>query len=237
MNYVFNEDGSIKVGPNNRPLYLDSDGQERELSVSALNDKINNVTAESNERRKKLSEVREQLAAFSGIEDPQAAISALQTVKTMDKDQKAALENMRTEINTIWEGKQKEWEEERSKLNGQLFTSNVSNKFATSKVVKGLTLTPDIAQAFFGKHFAPDGTATDAAGNKILSKDNPGKDAGFDEALSVIIDQYPNKDAILRSSAGTGSSGFQSGDGGGVDQPKTPSEKIAAGLEERQNRN
>jgi len=42
---------------------------------------------------------------------------------------------------------------------------------------------------------------------KIISKNNYGQLAGFDEALRIIVDQYPMKDAIIRAGAGGGAGG------------------------------
>jgi len=46
----------------------------------------------------------------------------------------------------------------------------------------------------------------------------PGEAAGFDEALSILVEHYPYKDQILK---GTGASGGGSGGGNGNTNPNT----------------
>jgi hypothetical protein len=62
-------------------------------------------------------------------------------------------------------------------------------------------------QARFGQNFKIENgkiVATDLTGNKIFSRARPGEHADFEEALEILVDQYPHKDQILK---GTGSSG------------------------------
>lgn len=109
---------------------------------------------------------------------------------------------------------------------GQIRKLMVSNRFNTSKYFNGeksiTTLPPDAAEALFGKNFQVVEEANNelslkafAADGKteLLSKINPGEPADFNEAVSLIIDKYPNRDSILR--AIDGGSGGQGGQGGG----------------------
>ena len=73
---------------------------------------------------------------------------------------------------------------------------------------------PDIAANYFSKNFSVEGEGNNArvigylGGERIFSKEKPGEVAEFEEALGVIIDAYPMKDSIMRSSGGgAGSSG------------------------------
>ena len=80
-------------------------------------------------------------------------------------------------------------------------------------------ITPDFAEAYFGKYFKiEDGKAVAYIGdNMICSRENPCDPAPMDEALAIIVDQYPMKDRILRSSGANGSGSQQSnttGNGG-----------------------
>jgi hypothetical protein len=82
-------------------------------------------------------------------------------------------------------------------------------------------LPPDIAETYFGKHFKVEqGTngkliviGYDSKGNQIYSRKKPGELAEFDEAIIRIVDEYPQKDQILRG--GKGGSGGEGGSGGG----------------------
>ncbi|RLC88511.1 MAG: hypothetical protein DRJ03_02570 [Chloroflexi bacterium] len=228
MKYVLTENGNIKM-TDGKPTVKDGD---KEFGIDAIGaqTKITTITAESNDRRKKLGEANTSLEAFKGIEDPKAAIAALQKVGSMDKDQAAALDKMKLTVNTAWEAKEKEWGTEKETLNSKLFDATVGAQFATSKVIKGTVLPADIAKATFGKHFNADGTANDAAGNQINSIAKPGEPAGFDEAMEHILKAYPDRASIMKGSGANGSGGYQTGDGQGGTSVKTAGQNIAEGL-------
>ena len=64
-----------------------------------------------------------------------------------------------------------------------------------------------MVQSVFGKHLKiEDGNvvAYDAHGNKLYSKARPGEAADFDEALEILVDQYPYRDQILKGSGHSG---------------------------------
>lgn len=74
-----------------------------------------------------------------------------------------------------------------------------------------------MVQAAFGRHFkVVDGklAASDANGNPIYSRKQPGAQADFDEALGILIDQYPHKDSILKADNKPGSGAPANGGGG-----------------------
>lgn len=58
--------------------------------------------------------------------------------------------------------------------------------------------------------------AYDQSGNKIFSRARPGELADFDEALEVLVDQYPHKEQILKAS---GANGGGAGTSNGVVSP------------------
>ena len=74
-----------------------------------------------------------------------------------------------------------------------------------------------MVQASFGKNFkVEDGKiAAYKDGNRIFSVENVGEHAEFDEALSVLVDTYPNKNAILKGSGNSGSGSEETGGTGG----------------------
>lgn len=68
-------------------------------------------------------------------------------------------------------------------------------------------LTPEIAEAFYGKYVDLDGdqvVVKDAAGQVILDV-RTGKPARFADAIGELITSLPNKDHVLRGSGKTGS--------------------------------
>jgi len=234
MEYVLAENGNIKIGPNGQPMVKNPDGSEHEIDAIGAQAKITGLVKESNDRRKKLGDATTALEAFVEIEDPVAAIEALQTVAGFDDKMKLKVDEIKNTVNKAWKLKEEAWNTEKKGLQDSLFISNTGSKFATSKVIDGLVLTPDIAQAYFGKHFGFDGTATDASGQTIYSKERPGEPASFDEAMTHLINEYPNKNDILKSFAGDGSGGHQSGDGGeGQVEGKSSHTNIKEGLAAR----
>ena len=107
-----------------------------------------------------------------------------------------------------------------------------------------LALPADIVQARFGRHFTiQEGRvqAKDAAGNVIYSKSNPGAPADFDEALGILVEQYPQRDSILKGTgqSGSGSSSGSGGSGGGAKKTisrtqfnsMSPQDQASAGME------
>jgi hypothetical protein len=232
--YKLTADGrAIELGTDGHPIVIDDAGKEFTIDAINAQAKINTIVSESNERRKLNSELQTKLKAYEGIEDPAAALSALQTVKSLGEDHKVKMDELKNTINKTWESKLQEWEQEKTGLNDKLFQATVLSKFATSEVIKKTVLTPDIAATFFGKHFNPDGTAKDTAGNLIYSKSKPGEPAQFDEAIEVLIDTYPNKDSILRGSGAQGGDGHRGGSGGSGFENKSSVDLIKAGLAAR----
>ena len=233
MKYKLTEDGKGIAIQDGKPVVIDDDGKEFSIDAIGANDKLKNVIKESNERRKKNGELTRKLELYKDIEDPAAALDALQKVESYDKDQQTALDNLKDTINKTWQSKQQEWETTKKDLESKLFHSNVSSKFATSEVVKKTVLPVFAAVSAYSKFFKPDGTAVDSSGNVIYSKEKPGTPADFDESLEHLINTSPEKDQIWKASGGSGSGSGPSSDGDGGEIKKTSVEKIKAGLQKR----
>ena len=115
------------------------------------------------------------------------------------------------------------------KRDQSIFGLMVKSKFATSPTIREKTIIPpDMAAEYFGKHFRVEGEGEEVhvvgylEGEKILSKEKPGYIAPFEEALGVVIDAYPMKNQILRTSGGgAGAQGNAGGEGGGRDGKKS----------------
>jgi hypothetical protein len=213
MKYVLDENGNIKIGSKGHPVVIGDDDKEYEIDAIGAQTTITALHKESASNRAKATEHKKRLDAFGDM-DPVAAKEAITTVAGLTTDHKIKVDTLKKEMNDAWQVK---FDEEVSKgktLSDDLFNAKVTAKFATSEIVKKTVLTPDIAAKFFGGNFNVDGTAKDVAGNIIYSKEKPGEPANFDEALSAIIDNYPNKNAILKGS-GTGGSGSHGAGSGG----------------------
>ena len=232
---IVDEEGKI--------LYIDDEDQkEVYLNPPELYGKVIQLGQENKKHRDKHQLLVELYKPFEGIDNIEEwktkADEALEKVANFnDKDLVKAekVEALKKEISEAWEKKllakdvsiadmQKAHNEAIDKLNGQIRTLLVSNKFSNSKFFSGenpVTILPaSIAEDHFGKHFQvevnDDGVPEIKAyynGDEILSRANPGKYADFEEAIEIIIDRYPDKDRIIRSTKKGSGAGGGEGDG------------------------
>lgn len=233
MKYVLNADGSIKIGPGGHPM-VDPEvaGKEHhEIDAIGAQTRITTLNTESAGYRKRAQTAEKALKPFEGI-DANAATEAIATVATLGDDHKADMTKLKTDLEASYKTAVDGKDTEIKDLNGKLYALNVTNKFSTSEIVKKTILPPDIAATYFGKHFQEDGSAKDSSGNVIYSKEKPGEPAGFDEALGVIIEQYPQKANILLSDNQQGGGGHNQGGGGGGGELSSR-DSIKAGLAAR----
>ncbi len=228
MEYVLTENGNIKV-TDGKPTVKDGD---KEFGIDALeaSNKIQVLTAESNDRRKKLGEAIDALAKFDGIPDPAAAISALGKVDNMDKDVADQIDAAKKLVVEGYEVKISEMGTTVQGLESKLKNANVLSKFHTSEVAKTLTMPPSIAASYFSKHFDHEGKAIGYNDDPIYSKERPGEPASFDEALTHLIDNHPERSSMIKASGGHGGGGHQGGNGAGGAEVKSSKQNIAEGL-------
>jgi hypothetical protein len=128
----------------------------------------------------------------------------------------------------------------------------IGQKFATDPHFNGpepkTNVQPAMAEAYWGHLFTVDEKKTTADGKPLLIAHHPvtgdeilstrpdtvGEIADFSEAISVVIENSPLKDAIINSGpAGSGAGGGGGGGGGGTDElsklQKKYDEAVAAG--------
>lgn len=215
------EGNNIAVVDGN-PVWIDGGGAEIAADYHAATVKIATLNRENGEHRTKLKEANEKLAAFSGIEDPAAALKALQFAASMDgkkvMDDEGIQKLIQAAIKPVQE-KLTAAETALTEKDGYIYKLEVSNKFQSSQFVKDkLIVPPDMLEATFGKSFTIDGgklVAKDANGNQIFN--TKGEPASFDEAIQTLVDAHPMKDALYRASGASGSgSQHSSGSGKGV---------------------
>lgn len=230
--YVLTENGNIKV-KDGKPLVKDGD---KEYTVDAIGaqEKITTLNGEAAKYRRERNELRDKFEPLKDIEDVSGFITEANKNKAAVADfgdkENTNLEALHTEYKNQLADKDKSIQG----LETDLFESRVKTKFATSEVIGKTVLPPDIAYATFKSHFALDGTAKDAAGNQIFSKEKPGEPAGFDEAMTHIIDNYPNKESIMKPVGIHGGDSHNTGPG---DQNKSDyqsgADLIKSGLDKR----
>jgi PHD/YefM family antitoxin component YafN of YafNO toxin-antitoxin module len=204
-----------------KPVYVHDDGKEVAFDAPATVATISRINGEAKSHRERAEAAEAKLKPFEGITDPVAAIKALATVRNLDdkklvdageveKVKQEAIKAVRAEFEPVVV--------ERDKLKNDLYGEKIGGSFARSKFIAEKAAIPaDMVQARFGSNFTiKDGrvVAKDTAGNEIYSKVNPGNLADFDEALEILIDQYPYKAQILKGSGASGGGASGSGSAG-----------------------
>lgn len=232
-------------------VYVDEDDDNKEypLDPPSMYSKITDLGKENKIHRQKVKELDEKFKAFADIEDLEAwqkeATEAIETVANYnDKDfiEIGKVEKLKGEMKDAYEAKlaakdtkaatvAQAHADALSKKDASIRKLMISNRFSVSPHFSGeksiTTMPPDVAEAFFGKHFkveeADSGDLVLRAymgGEEITSLQNPGEPAGFEESLGIIIDKYPNKANILRAPGGG------SGGGGGHGSDLNSTDKL-----------
>ena len=211
MPWKTDENGNLETNEGN-PIWVHDDGKEAPFDAGSALRKISELNAEAADRRRKLSAAQERLSAYSDIEDPAAALAAMQKVQNL-QDKKLIDAG---EVDALKERLTKELQEKLAAKDGELESLNrslhkemIGGRFSRSKFIKeNVAIPADMVERYFGQHFTiEDGrvVAKDAKGNVITSHENFGEPAGFDEALETLVNNYSHKDAILKATGSTGS--------------------------------
>lgn len=229
------DDKGAVVLQDGKPVYLLDDGREVAHDAAATVATISRLNGEAQAHRTKKEEAEAKLRAFEGIEDGEAARKALETIKNLstgdlktaaqvqeirDAAAKSAQEAVANATRAA-EAREKALAETNTKLTGQLNGLIVGTAFSSSKFVADkLAIPSDIAQKFFGDRFKVEEgklVPLDRQGNPLFSAVRHGEHADVDEALTVIVSEYPNKEMILKGSgaSGGGAQGGNRGAGGG----------------------
>lgn len=227
MKLKFDDKGMVVVSEVNGeklPVFLKDDGSETPIDVRALMSSLSARAEQSTRVEGENKELKKRLGLFSGIDDPDLARKALDTVKNLDMKKlvdAGEVDKVKSEVARVYETQIAELKAELKGMNDQLFNERLGSAFANSKVVREkLTLPSDIVKATFGNQFGvKDGRVygTDRTGNILYSAVRPGEVADFDEALMMIVNQYEHRDQILKGSgaSGSGANGLQGGGSGG----------------------
>jgi hypothetical protein len=239
------EDDKVVVN-NGMPVYVDDEGKDVEVDANRLFSKVNELNAENKTHREKYDGVRPVLDLFDGIEDvtewKTTADAALETVKKLDDKKlidagkvdevtaamKIAHEEDKRKQQTSWEKKDEAYQKELRKKDSKIYELMVTAEFGRSPFFTGenpkTNLDPEIAEAYFSKYFKVEENDQGKLhvvgyrdnGKVIYSNKVPGDIAPFTEALEIIIDDHPKKNAILDiGKSGSGSKGGGGGGGGG----------------------
>lgn len=206
------DDKQVLVLVDGNPVWIADDGKEMSVQGNTIS-RLNNE-AKTHREAKEAAETR--LAAYKDVPDPVAAKKAIDTLKDVDLSKMVGmnkLEEAKQEITRQWQDKFSGVETERNGLRLQLDNMLLASAFSGSKFMQERVAIPsEMMVATFGRHFKIEDNKVvpyDHLGAKLLSKSRMGEYADFDEALTMFVEAYPHKDAILRApnSSGTGNNG------------------------------
>jgi len=193
------------------PVYVHDDGKEIGFDAVQAVNRISSLNGEAKNHREAKEAAETKLAAFANISNPAKAIEALELVTKIDQKKlidAGAVDQVRAEITKTFQTQLDEATAQSKALEGQLYEAKIGGSFAASKFITDkLAIPSDFVQARFGEAFKlEDGkvVAYDPSGNKIYSRSKPGELASFDEALEHLVEQYPQKDYILKASGNSG---------------------------------
>src|SRR5450631_4319329 len=189
-----------------KPVIIEDSGKEIPFDIEHTRTTISRLNGEAKTWREKTESNDAKLKLFEGIDDPEVAKHALETVKNIEEGKlvaagkveeikaaakKSALEQVETAIK-VHTDKLAAVEKERDGFRDGLYAEKIGGAFSRSKYLSEKSAIPsDMVQSRFGSAFkVEDGNtvAYDPLGNKIYSKSRPGELADFDEALESLID-------------------------------------------------
>ncbi|WP_426269150.1 DUF6651 domain-containing protein [Dyella kyungheensis] len=221
MKLKLDEQGHVVV-QDGKPVYVSDDGKEVAFDAPGTVATISRLNGEAKSHRERAEAAEGKLKPFEAITDPGAALKALETVANLDAKKlvdAGEIEKVKGEISKAFETRLSESDNRAKTLEQQLHAEKIGGSFSRSKFITEKAAIPaDLVQARFGSAFSlEDGkvVAKDANGNKLYSRANPGELAGFDEALELLVEQYPYRDQILKGSGASGSGAGQGGGNGG----------------------
>lgn len=223
MKLKLDEEGHA-VLQDGKPVYVHDDGKEVAFDAAATVGTINRITEESKRYKERAQTAEETMKAFEGIEDPASARKALETVKNLDQKKlvdAGEIETVKSEISKAFQSQLEEASQRAQALEAQLYQEKIGGAFSRSKFIQEkLTAPVPMVEKTFGEHFkVEDGStrAYDANGNLIYSRAKPGEPAEFDEALEILVEQFPYKDSILKAKEANGGDVTRpNGQGGGA---------------------
>lgn len=236
MPFKYNADGTIATsgeGAQKLPIFIHADGREAPFDADTTVSTIGRLNGEAKSHREAKEAAELRLKSFEGIEDGAAALAALTTVKNLgagelktaaqvqeikDAAAKSARESVEAATRAAAD-KEKVLTEQNSTLTQQLNNHIIGGAFASSKFIsEKLAIPADIAQKVFADRLKVENgklVPTDTNGNPLFSAVRHGEHADFEEAIEVYVNQYPNKDKILKGSGASGGGASGGGSGGG----------------------
>lgn len=209
MSLVVDANGVPEV-QDGKPVIQYDDGRKAPLDFVHLISQVKKVSDERDTFKNQYETAANAARAFEGV-TPELLTAAknLNGQKLVEAGKVDELIATRTaEAKAAWDKREQELANKVKESEGRIFNLLVSQRFATSKALEDTFLTPDIAEAYWGKNFKVDGDRVIGHypnGQPIYSAAKPGEPADFDEALAILKASHPNKDKWTKGSNATGS--------------------------------
>jgi hypothetical protein len=247
MKLVMDDNGGVLL-ENGFPVYEHPDGKRVPFDAAATVATITRLNGEARAHREAKEAAEDRLKHFEGIDDPELAKKALETVSNIKDGElvaagkveeikaaaRRAAEEQVAATNKAHAEELKKLREEHSSLMNEYHGEKIGGAFKGSKFVIDKTmLPPPAAQKVFGDHFKVENggalVAYDQQGNKLFSRSRPGEVADFEEAIELLVESYPYRDSILKGNPNGGGGTRNAGGMPGVDLSKlSPTERINA---------
>lgn len=205
-----------------KPVFLADDGKDIAFDAPHTVSTIARLNGEAKSHREAREAAEGRLKGFEGIDDPDAARSALETIRNLkDGDlvkageveviksqaKKTAEEQVAAEARRSAE-RIKNAEKERDHFKGMFTSEKIGRVFSGSKfIAEKCNIPVPMMQAQFGNHFRVEDNRVVAydGDQKIFSRTKPGDVADPDEALEILVDSFAYRDSILKGTGSTGS--------------------------------
>lgn len=204
-----------------KPVYVHEDGKEVAFDAPGTVATITRLNGEAKDHRIRAETAEGKLKPFEGIADAAAAKKALEIVANLDSKKlvdAGEVQKVKDEAIRALEEKYAPVVKEVETLKGSLYQEKIGGAFARSKfIAEKVAIPADLLQASFGNSFKIEEgkvVAYGPDGNKVYSKTSPGNPAGFEEALEILVDNYPHKASILKGSGASGSGASGGGNQG-----------------------
>lgn len=233
MKLKLDDKGNV-VLKDGKPVYVADDGTEHAFDAPSMHSKIAALNTENKTFREGKEAAEKKLDGFKGIEDPAAALKALETVANLDakklidagevekvkREAQAAVEQKLAEVNKTHATEVTKLKDENASLTNTYHAEKISSAFnGSTYVAEKLAIPADLVQAQFGKHFkVEDGKIVgyDGSNNKLFSRSKAGENAEFEEAIEILVEAYAHKDKIKMGSGESGTGKKGAGGGGRI---------------------
>lgn len=226
-----------------KPVY-EIEGKDTPFDAEHAQKKIATLNFEAQGHREQKEKLEKALKGFEGIEDPEAALKAIETLKNIDDSKlidakkveeikAAAIRATEEKMEAALKAKDAEiaqTQTERDTLKSSLDKELIGGNFARSKWIdEKIAIPADLLQARFGQNFKVEEgklVAYDTDGKPIYSSAKPGEIATFDEAIEHLVHNYPQRDNILKGRQHNGHNSGNNGNPGDKTMSRADFEKL-----------